>query len=92
MEENAIPTKPVKRFAPYHEMEDDRERRDAVVTLHDEGWADKSIARHLQVERSTVYRVRKRAAEVKGEQGLRDKSTGRPKGVQKVCRRWTSAL
>ena len=84
LEENAIPTKPVKRFAPYHEMADDRERRDAVVTLHDEGWADKSIARHLQVHRSTVYRVRKRAAEVEGEQSLRDKPKGRPKGVHKV--------
>ena len=84
LEENAIPTKPVKRFAPYHEMEDDRVRRDAVVTLHEEGWADKSIARHLKVDRSTVYRVRKRAAELKGEEGLRDRPTGRPKGVQKV--------
>ena len=58
LKENAIPTKPVKRFAPYHEMKDDIERRDAVVTLHDEGWADKSIARHLKVDRSTVYQVR----------------------------------
>ena len=84
LEENAIPTKPVKRFAPYHEMKDDIERRDAVVTLHDEGWADKSIARHLKVDRSTVYRVRKRAAGVEGEEGLQDKPMGRPKGVQKV--------
>ena len=84
LEENPIPTKPVKRFAPYHEIGDDRERRDAVVTLHEEGWSDKNIARYLQVSRSTVYRVRKRAAEVEGEEGLRDKPTGRPKGVQKV--------
>lgn len=84
LEENAIPTKPVKRFAPYHEIEDDRERRDAVVILHDEGWSDKSIARHLKIHRSTVYRVRKRATEEEGEEGLRDKPTGRPKGVQKV--------
>jgi transposase len=41
IEENAIPMKPVKRFAPYHEIEDDRERRDTVVTLRDEGWSDK---------------------------------------------------
>jgi transposase len=74
----------VKRFAPYHEIEDDREHRDAVATLHDEGWSDKSIARYLKVDRSTVYRVRKRAAEEKGEQGLRDKPKGRPKGVHKV--------
>ena len=62
--ESAILTKPVKRFAPYHEIEDDGKRQDAVVTLHDEGWSDKSIARYLKVDRSTVYRARKRAASV----------------------------
>lgn len=74
----------MKRFAPYHEMEDDIERRDALVTLHEEGWSDKNIARYLKVDRSTVYRVRKRAAELEGEAGLKDKPKGRPKGVHKV--------
>ena len=55
-----------------------------MVTLHAEGWADKSIASYLKVHRSTVYRVRKRAAEVEGEEGLRDKPSGRRKGVQKA--------
>ncbi len=81
--ESAIPRKLVRRFEPYHEIPGDRERREAVVTLHEEGWADKSIARYLRVDRSTVYRVRRRFEE-EGEEGLRDRPAGRPKGVQKV--------
>jgi putative transposase len=81
--ESAIPRKLVRRFAPYHEIPDDRERREAVATLHEEGWADKSIASYLKIDRSTVYRVRKRFEE-EGEDGLRDRPVGRPKGVQKV--------
>ena len=83
LEGSAIPRKLVRRFEPYHETPDDGERREAVVTLHREGWADKSIARYLGVDRATVYRVRKRFEE-EGEEGLRDKPGGRPKGVQKV--------
>jgi putative transposase len=81
--ESAIPRKLIRRFEPYHEMPDARERRLAVVTLQREGWADKSIARYLKVDRSTVYRVRKRFEE-EGEEGRRDRPNGRPKGVQKV--------
>lgn len=44
---------------------------------------DKSIARYLGIDRSTVYRVRKRFEE-EGEEGLKDRPGGRPKGVQKV--------
>jgi transposase len=53
------------------------------VALHREGWTDKSIARYMKVDRSTVYRVRKRLEE-EGEEGLEDRPAGRPKGVQKV--------
>src|SRR5215208_519969 len=83
LEGSAIPRKLVRRFPPYHEIPDDRERREAVVTLHGEGWSDKSIARYLKVDRSTVYRVRKRFEE-EGEEGLWDRPAGRPKGVHKV--------
>jgi len=83
LQESAIPRKLVRRFPPYHEPEDVRESREAVVTLHREGWSDKSIARYLKVDRSTVYRVRKRFEE-EGEEGLQDRSCGRPKGVAKV--------
>ena len=81
--ESAIPRKLVRRFEPYREIPDDRDRREAVVALHEEGWADKSIASYLRVDRSTVYRVRKRFEE-EGEEGLKDRPVGRPKGVQKV--------
>jgi hypothetical protein len=83
LEESAIPRKLVRRFEPYHEIPDDRERREAVVALHLEGWADKSIARYLRVDRSTVYRVRRRFEE-EGEEGLWDRPAGRPRGVAKV--------
>ncbi len=83
LEESAIPRKLVRRFPPYHEISDDRERREAVVALHLEGWSDKSIARYLEVDRSTVYRARRRFEE-EGEEGLRDRPAGRPRGVAKV--------
>ena len=83
LEESAIPRKLVRRFEPYHEIRDDRERREAVVTLHGEGWSDKSIARYLRVDRSTVYRARRRFQE-EGEEGLEDRPGGRPRGVHKV--------
>ena len=83
LEESAIPRKLVRRFEPYHEAEDVTESREAVVTLHREGWSDKSIARYLRVDRSTVYRVRKRCEE-ESEEILENRPAGRPRGVQKV--------
>ncbi len=83
LEESAIPRKLVRRFPPYREISDAAERREAVVTLHEEGWSDKSIARYMRIDRSTVYRVRKRFAR-EGEEGLRDRKRGRPRGVAKV--------
>lgn len=82
LEESAIPRKLVRRFAPYYEAEDVSQSREAVVTLHLEGWADKAIAGYLGIDRSTAYRVRKRFE--KEEEGLEDRPGGRPKGVQKV--------
>ena len=83
LEESAIPRKLVRRFPPYHEIPGARERREAVVTLHEEGWADKSIARYLRMDRSTVYRVRRRFEE-EDQAGLKDRPGGRPRGVAKV--------
>ena len=83
LEESAIPRKLVRRFEPYREIPDNAERREAVVTLHLEGWSDKSIAGYMKIDRSTVYRARKRFEE-EGEDGLEDRSVGRPKGVHKV--------
>lgn len=83
LEEESLPLKAFRRFSPYHEIPDGRERRKAVVALHYEGWADKSIAGYLKVGRSTVHRVLRRWIE-EGPEGLKDKKRGRPKGVQKV--------
>jgi hypothetical protein len=57
LDEEPLPLKAFRRFAPYHEILDATERRKTVVTLHYEGWTDKSIARYLKVDRSTVYRA-----------------------------------
>ena len=83
LDEEPLPLKAFRRFEPYHEIPEGRERRKAVVTLHYEGWADKSIARYLKVDRSTVYKTIRRWIE-EGPEGLEDRRRGRPKGVQKV--------
>jgi putative transposase len=83
LDKEPLPIKAFRRFEPYHEIEEGRERRKAVVALHYEGWADKSIARYLGVDRSTVYRVLRQWME-EGPAGLEDRKRGRPSGVQKV--------
>jgi putative transposase len=81
--EEPIPLRFVRRFPPYREIPERRERRLAVVSLHAEGWSAKAISGYLRVGRSTVYRVLKRWAE-EGPEGLEDKPHGRPPGVRKV--------
>lgn len=77
-----MPLRMVRRFPPYHEMAEPRERRMAVVRLHAEGWNVKSIASYLATARSTVYRVLKRWIE-EGVEGLDDRlNTGG--GVRKA--------
>jgi Winged helix-turn helix len=83
LDEEPVPIKAFRRFEPYHEISEGRERRKAVVALHYEGWADKSIAHYLKIDRSTVRRVLKRW-EQEGPEGLEDRKYGRPKDVQKV--------
>lgn len=83
LEEEPLPLRAFRRFEPYHEIPEGGERRKAVVALHYEGWADKSIARYLKVDRSTVHRTMRRWIE-EGPEGLQDRKRGRPKGVQKV--------
>ncbi len=48
-----------------------------MLALHYEGWTNKSIARYLKVDRSTVRRVLTRWTE-EGPAGLEDKKRGRP--------------
>ncbi len=91
LDEEPLPLKAFRRFDPYHEMFDGRERRKTVVALHYEGWTDKSIARYLKVDRSTVHRVVRRWIE-EGPEGLEDKKRGRPTGVRKVDLRTMDAV
>jgi transposase len=85
LEGDPLPIKAFRRFEPYHEISEATERRRAaaVVALHYEGWADKSIARYLKIDRSTVHRVLKRW-ELEGPDDLTDRKRARQKGVQKV--------
>lgn len=45
----------MKRFDPYHEMGEPRERRMAVVSLRSWGWTPRSIASYPKVHKSTIY-------------------------------------
>lgn len=79
LSEEPIPLRMVRRFEPYHEIPDPKERRRTVVVLHAEGWTVKAVAGYLRINRDTVYRTLKRWVEG-GEEGLEDRSRGRPKG------------
>lgn len=83
LEEEPLPIKAFRRFAPYHRIPDSRERRKAVVALHYEGGADKSIARYLRIDRSTVRRVLERWM----EEGPASRT--RSAAARRASRRWT---
>lgn len=81
--EEVVPLKLSRLFEPYHEVPSRKEAREAVVTLHLDGWSVKAIASYLKISRMTVYRVLGRWLE-EGEEGLEDRRSGRPKGVRKM--------
>lgn len=82
--EEPIPLRIARRFPPYHEIPERRERRLAVVTLHAEGWTSKAISGYLGgVHKSAVHRILKRWAK-EGADGLEDRPHGRRPGVRKV--------
>lgn len=83
LSEEVVPLKLSRLFEPYHESPSRREAREAVVTLHLDGWSVKAIASYLKVSRMTVYRVLGRWLG-EGEEGLEDRRSGRPKGVRKM--------
>ncbi len=81
----------MRRFPPYREIPEGRERRLAVVALHVEGWSAKAVAGYLRVHKATVHRVLKRWAE-EGPGGIEDRRPGRPPGVRKVTLRAMEAV
>lgn len=60
LEEEPVPLRMIRRFPPYREIPEARERRAAVVALHAEGWTVKAIASYLRINRDTVYVALKR--------------------------------
>ena len=83
LEEEPVPLKILRNYPPYHEAEDAREARAAIVELRLSGWSVKAIAGYLEVHHSTVYRGLERWKE-QGFEGLADGPPGRPAGVRKV--------
>jgi putative transposase len=81
----------VRRFPPYHEIPERRDRRAAVVALHSDGWSAKAISGYLRVGTSTVYRDLRRWAE-EGPEGMEDRPHGRPPGVRKVTLKAMEAI
>ena len=84
--EESPPVRTGRRYPPYHEIADPAEARLAIIRLHSEGGAVKSIAAYLETARSTVYRVLRRRSAV-GVAGLDDKSHARTGAARKVTLR-----
>lgn len=81
--EEPVPLRMLRRFDPYHEIPEGRERRRAVVALHAEGWTVKAIAGYMRINRDTVYETLRRWAE-QGQEGLADNQggvVGRPEAL-----------
>lgn len=85
LDEEPLPIKAFRRFEPYHEIPEGRERRKAVVTLHYEGWADKSIARYLRVDRDPPSA----GCSSGGSWRARRVSRTRSVAARRAYRRWT---
>ena len=84
--EEPAPLRMLRRFDPYHEIGEPKERRRAIVALHAEGWTVKAISGYMRINRDTVYAALKRWVE-EGEAGLEDKKPGQKGGVRKVTLR-----
>ncbi len=83
LSEEPLPLKILRNYPPYHESEDPRESREAVVALRLDGWSVKAIAGYLGVHHSTVYRALEKWKERRFE-GLADGPPGRPPSVRKT--------
>ncbi len=74
--EEPPPAGTARRFPPYREIADPAAARLAIIRLHSEGWAVKSIAAYLDCSRQQVYRTLRRWIS-EGIAGLDDKSRAR---------------
>jgi putative transposase len=83
LDEEPLPLKIVRNYPPYHENEDPREGRAAIVELRLSGWSVKAIAGYLRVHHATVYRTLERWREG-GLEALDSRPFGRPPGVRKA--------
>lgn len=83
LDEEPMPLKILRRYPPYHEMAEPRERRTAIVALHAEGWSVKAIAGYLKTSKPTVYRALRKWIEG-GAEGLDDEKRGQKGGIRKV--------
>ncbi len=83
LDEEPVPLKIVRNYPPYHETEDVRDARAAIVELRLSGWSAKSIAGYLGVHHATVYRTMDKW-KGGGFEGLQDRPFGRPPGVRKA--------
>lgn len=63
-----------RRFPPYRQIADPAVARVAIIRLHSEGWAAKSIAAYLACSRQQVYRTLRRWI-AEGVAGLGDKGS-----------------
>jgi putative transposase len=54
------PSRTTRQFPHYEEIADPEERRLAVIHLHAQGWSISTMARYLDVSRSTVCAILKR--------------------------------
>jgi len=84
--EEPMPLRMVRRFDPYHEIPQPRERRMAVVRLHAEGWTLTSIASYLKTSPARPF------IRCSGGGSKRERAASRtgPADVPEACARWTS--
>ena len=83
LDEEPLPLKIVRNYPPYHEAEDPREGRVAIVELRLSGWSVKAIAGYLGIHHATIYRTMEKWKKGRME-GLLDRPFGRPPGVRKA--------
>ena len=81
--EDPPPAPAARHFPRYREIADPAAARLAIIRLHSEGWAVKSIAAYLACSRQQVYRTLRRWI-TEGVAGLDDKSRARADVPRKV--------